>query len=647
MKKTQWLVIVLILACVLTLSACKKDTVQQQNPNTEQSTNQPSDNNETTDTDNTQTPSADNIECQHTFGDWATQKQATCSEEGELVRSCSKCSHSEKTTIAKNNVHVEVINSAVAATCTETGLTEGKHCSRCGAILIVQTTVDTLGHIEVIDSAVEATCAETGLTQGKHCSRCSEVIVAQRELPTLLHEYVDGFCKNCSAYDEIVKSEELAREALRHKIAVEQIIDQNNWLISITQERINSLKSVHNISYVYDNLTCYQKKRELESEISELESEISYLEFMYGDDVSYRSKIANLKREKQSLETELEKYKAMIDIIYWEDVIISYMEDYEENIDAENNLYETNKELINAKYSQESFVCKDHQWNEWKILTEVSCLEIGLKTRYCQKCALVDNDVTEKLEHVIVVDEYIPATCTKTGLTEGKHCSVCDTVFIATEIISATGHNYSEWLRVLNPTCTDVGQEERTCFTCGFKDYQTVATIAHNYTDNWCTVCNQVDPSSVISILKNYIMSNGTETSKDNYCILLGTTQEEDFTYERKNYYNASTDTIKLAIDVYYFGQYQWTVSIEMTSVQASYSWRWDDIGNGKMIGTFTASTFNGNMSYMPYTWTNITSLADDIKSMSVYYLDHLIFMMKEDYKDIGLQAKNFGFSKY
>ena len=77
MKKSLWLVLALMLACVLALSACDNGTDQPQNPNTEQSTNQPSDNNgETTDTNNTQPPSTDNTKCQHTFGDWETIKQA-------------------------------------------------------------------------------------------------------------------------------------------------------------------------------------------------------------------------------------------------------------------------------------------------------------------------------------------------------------------------------------------------------------------------------------------------------------------------------------------------------------------------------------------------------------------------------------------
>ncbi len=81
--------------------------------------------------------------------------------------------------------HTEVVDKAVEPTCTETGLTEGKHCSVCSAVLAEQEAVPAKGHTEVIDKAVEPTCTKTGLTEGKHCSVCSAVLVEQEVVPAL------------------------------------------------------------------------------------------------------------------------------------------------------------------------------------------------------------------------------------------------------------------------------------------------------------------------------------------------------------------------------------------------------------------------------------------------------------------------------
>ena len=99
---------------------------------------------------------------------------------------CSKCGKERGSALG----HTEALTPPVAPTCTETGLTEGRHCSVCGEVLVPQEEIPALGHTEVTDSAVAPTCTEAGLTEGRHCSVCGEVLVPQEEVPALGHTEV-------------------------------------------------------------------------------------------------------------------------------------------------------------------------------------------------------------------------------------------------------------------------------------------------------------------------------------------------------------------------------------------------------------------------------------------------------------------------
>lgn len=116
------------------------------------------------------------------------------------------------------------------------------------------------------------------------------------------------------------------------------------------------------------------------------------------------------------------------------------------------------------------------------ITTAPTCTQAGVKTFTCSKCGDKYTESIAKKGHTEVVDKAVSATCTKTGLTEGKHCSVCNTVILAQTVVPVKNHSYSSWKQTKAPTCTAEGEKQRTCSSCGKVEKQAVATVDHAYT---------------------------------------------------------------------------------------------------------------------------------------------------------------------
>ena len=100
-----------------------------------------------------------------------------------------------------------------------------------------------------------------------------------------------------------------------------------------------------------------------------------------------------------------------------------------------------------------------HEHSYTQTVTEPTCTEQGYTTHTCTVCgdSYVDSYVSA-LNHIEVVDAAVPATCTVAGKTEGKHCSICNTVLVAQEEIPALGHKYENGICVL---CGEKEQSEQ------------------------------------------------------------------------------------------------------------------------------------------------------------------------------------------
>ena len=127
------------------------------------------------------------------------EKAASCTETGsyDSVVYCSVCSEE----LSRETVTVEAQGHEYEAVVTAPDCVSGGYttytCSVCGDSYVADET-SALGHTEEVIPGKDATCTETGLTEGKKCTVCGETTVAQEEIPALGHDWLeDGSCSRC------------------------------------------------------------------------------------------------------------------------------------------------------------------------------------------------------------------------------------------------------------------------------------------------------------------------------------------------------------------------------------------------------------------------------------------------------------------
>ncbi|MBQ7580115.1 MAG: alpha/beta hydrolase fold domain-containing protein [Clostridia bacterium] len=116
-----------------------------------------------------------------------------------------------------------------------------------------------------------------------------------------------------------------------------------------------------------------------------------------------------------------------------------------------------------------------------------TCTEDGLSDgSHCSSCntVLTQQEAIPATGHTVVEDAAVAPTCVQTGLTAGSHCSVCNAVLIQQEVIDPLGHKYDEGV-VTAPTCTSAGFTTYTCTVCGDSYTQDeVASLGHDVVED-------------------------------------------------------------------------------------------------------------------------------------------------------------------
>ena len=106
-------------------------------------------------------------------------------------------------------------------------------------------------------------------------------------------------------------------------------------------------------------------------------------------------------------------------------------------------------------------------------VTAPTCIAVGYTTHTCSVCEHTYNsDTVAAKGHTEVIDSAVAATCTASGKTEGKHCTICNNVIVAQTEIPALGHDFKDYTYNNDASEESDGTKTATCSRCGEKDTQ-------------------------------------------------------------------------------------------------------------------------------------------------------------------------------
>ncbi len=365
--------------------------------------------------------------------------------------------------------HTEVAISGKDATCTEDGMSEGKKCCVCEEILVAQEVIPAKGHTEEILAGLAPTCTETGLTEGKKCSVCYEILVAQEEIDLADHTEEVVEGKAATCTEKGLTDGKKCTVCGQTTLAQEEI-----GLADHTEEVVEGKAPTCTETGLTDGKKCS----------------------VCGEETLAQEIITALGHKDENNDFECDV--CHIDLCTNHVPAAAVRENEVAATCSKEGSYDSviKCSQCGEEISREAKIIEKLPHTEETVSgKEATCTETGLtegkKCSVCGEILVAQKEIAESghTEEIVAGKE---ATCTELGLTEGKKCSVCGVILEEQQVINYLNHIQGEWIVTTYPSCDSEGQRLAQCTVCGSIVGQESIPAGHTLVDGICTVCGLV-----------------------------------------------------------------------------------------------------------------------------------------------------------
>ena len=430
---------------------------------------------------------------EHTWSEWTTTIETTCTKDGELQRKCTECEEIETEHVSATGHNYTSWITIQSGECSAVSY-QARFCESCGEYETDVENIDTLHPHDWEFVTREATCILPGIEYRFECKNC-HYVAQEKTIPALGH---------VGKTDQTGKVVYYYLDVYQHHFTCsrcnERVIEDhscNSW--SIRQDATCTQAGVK-------EGTCKLCKGLAEKEIPikshEYTSwEISKNPTCYEDGLEIRKcKSCGLEETRP-----IEKLPHNWD----EGTVI-----VEDTCTAKGTkLQKCQNE--NCTATQEVPFGGDHIFDDGVYTIEPTCDQVGEIVFSCKRCdAQVEYTLT--VLHDTKKHDKKDATCTEDGYQEHHICQTCGKYFSKVEKITkhlefnskkylptydlyyyaetdhtsitipATGHIESDWTVTKPATCTEDGIKEVLCTKCGINlKTEIIPATGHNFSNEF------------------------------------------------------------------------------------------------------------------------------------------------------------------